>query len=66
MTFKATTVPFEAELFAKLAREELARGAVWMAEMAAALAQKADATNQELCELLEATRRARRLATGEG
>jgi hypothetical protein len=66
MTTSPTTMPFDAEFFAKLAREELARGAVWMAEMAAALAQAADASNPELRELLEAARQARRQATNEG
>jgi hypothetical protein len=61
-----TTLTFDADFFARLAREELARGAVWMAEMAAQLAQRADAANPELKALLDAARLARRNATGEG
>lgn len=36
------TQAFHGEFFAKLAREELERGAVWMAEMAARLAQQVE------------------------
>lgn len=60
-----TTESFHGEFFAKLAREELARGAVWMAEMAARLAQQVDAKNEEYAALLTRAMQARREATGE-
>ncbi|MCU0700651.1 MAG: hypothetical protein MUC96_29425 [Myxococcaceae bacterium] len=66
MAQSTTTLPFEVELFSRLAREELARGAVWMAEMAALLAHQADANDPEVKRLLERARLARREQTGEG
>ncbi|MBL8940889.1 MAG: hypothetical protein JNM69_40475 [Archangium sp.] len=59
------TQAFHGEFFAKLAREELERGAVWMAEMAARLAQQVDAKNEEYAALLTVAMQARREATGE-
>jgi len=56
---------FHGAFFAKLAREELARGAVWMAEMTARLALKTDESNREYAELVAVAAAARRAATGE-
>lgn len=60
------TQTFHGAFFSKLAREELARGAVWMAEMTARLALQADEKNREYVELVAMTAAARRAATGEG
>lgn len=57
---------FHGMFFSKLAREELARGAVWMAEMTARLALGTDETNREYVELVALAEQARRAATGEG
>ena len=63
---RTTDQQFQGMFFAKLAREELARGAVWMAEMTARLALAADQKNREYEELVAMTAAARRAATGEG
>lgn len=60
-----TTQSFHGEFFAKLAREELQRGAVWMAEMAAKLAHQVDTKNEEYAALVTMAMQARREATGE-
>jgi len=57
---------FHGTFFSKLAREELARGAVWMAEMTARLALRTDEKNREYAELVAMAEHARRAATGEG
>lgn len=64
MTTPAKPLSNRAEMFARLAREELQRGAVWMAEMAALLALQADGQHPSLVELLEQTQQARRSAHG--
>lgn len=56
---------FHGTFFSRLAREELARGAVWMAEMTARLALRSDEKNREYVELVALAEHARRAATGE-
>jgi hypothetical protein len=53
------TTRFHAEWFSRLAREELDRGAVWMAAVAAALLRRLDGENETHAPLHDEVEQAR-------